>query len=75
MINREDFDEFDRWFTAQLLVNPEVRYGEEFFKYFPEIDNLSINPSFANGISTWHIYTEQNKDLARVMCLNYVLGE
>lgn len=75
MINREDFDEFDRWFTAQVLVDPKARYGEEFLNYFPEIANLSINPSSSDGVSTWHIYTEQNKDLARELCLRYVLDE
>jgi len=73
MINREDFDEFDRWFTAQVLVNPKARYGEEFLNYFPEVANLSYNPSSADGISTWHIYTEQDKDTARDLCLRFVL--
>lgn len=75
MINKEDFDEFDRWFTAQVLVNPKARYGEEFMKYFPEIASLSYNPSSSDGISTWHIYTEANKDLARDLCLRFVMGE
>ena len=72
MINREDFDEFDRWFTAQVLTNPKARYGEGFLKYFPEIGSLSYN-SGLNEISTWHIYTEQDKERARDLCLRYVL--
>jgi len=76
MINREDFEEFEVYYTQQLLKNPRLRFGEAFFNYFPELDYISYNPgSSPNGVATYLIYTESDKDKAREMCLDYVLDK
>lgn len=76
MINREDFEEFEVYYTQQLLKNPGLRFGEAFFNYFPELDYISYNPgSSPSGVATYLIYTESDKDKAREMCLDYVLDK
>lgn len=76
MINREDFEEFELYYTQQVLKDPKLRYGEAFFNYFPELDFLSYNPGTSPaGHATYIIFTETDKEKAREMCLSYVLDD
>jgi len=76
MINREDFEEFEVCYTQQVLKDPALRYGEAFLKHFPELDHMSYNPGQnPEGISTYIIYVETDKEKAREMCLAYVLDK
>jgi len=76
MINREDFEDFELYYTQQVLKNPALRYGECFFAFFPELDYMSFNPgSSPAGHAVYVIVTETDKEKAREMCLSYVLDD
>jgi hypothetical protein len=70
VIPRQRFEEFEKFYTMEVLRNPWYRYGQAFMNYFPDIE-MSFN-NYNMSYSSHELWEEPNASKARAMCLEWI---
>lgn len=71
MITQADFENFERYYTLQVLKNPNYRYGQAFINEFGDEFTMTYNKR-ENGYSVHDLWEERNSAKARQIILEWI---
>ncbi len=72
MISQQQYEEFLKDYTIEVLRNPNYRLGQAFLNYFPAVDRLMNNDGDLGAADATKLYYTTNNDEAREMIQSYL---
>ncbi len=63
MISKQEYEEFLKDYTVEVLRNPDYRFGQAFLNYFPAVDrNMNNDGDLGAAAAVKLYYTTDNQE-------------
>ncbi len=72
MISKQQYEEFLKDYTIEVLRNPDYRLGQAFLNYFPAVDRLMNNDGDLGAADATKLFYTINNDEARELIDRFV---
>ncbi len=72
MISKQQYEEFLKDYTIEVLRNPDYRLGQAFLNYFPAVDRLMNNDGDLGAADATKLFYTTNNDEARELIDRFV---
>lgn len=68
MITKQQYEEFLKDYTIEVLRNPDYRLGQAFLNYFPAVDRMMSNDGDLGAAGAVKLYyTTDNKEFQELI--------
>ena len=72
MISQQQFEEFLKDYTIEVLRNPDYRFGQAFLNYFPAVDRLMNNDGDLGAADATKLYYTTDNNEARELIERFI---
>jgi hypothetical protein len=72
MISKQQYQEFLKDYTIEVLRNPDYRLGQAFLNYFPAVDRLMNNDGDLGAADATKLYYTTDNNEARELIDRFV---
>ncbi len=72
MISKQQYEEFLKDYTIEVLRNPDYRLGQAFLNYFPAVDRSMNNDGDLGAADATKLFYTTNNDEARELIDRFV---